>query len=167
MSDTGSGGFLGITVTADRYGDTAVGPIAVPQQLVRLHDDLITVASMLKIRSMSEWENTQEVFDAPRLEDGPGSYRRKRFGCDVDHSSFEVIIEFNGEYDVSILAGVLGTVRRTMPNGAYWEGEAKIVRAVPLPNHSNTDETMGALTIQWRGGKDGNGDHTPAFTAAA
>lgn len=151
----GMGAFMGFTVSR-AFDDTTSGSnLTNAQALIRTAAQASTVSSTVIVRSFSDWNVTQDVFDAPRLEDGAGAFRRKRFGCDRDHSSWTAVIEYNGDFDLSLLVGAEGTIRRTSPGGQYWEGDGRIVGATVLPNQAAGEESVGEITVQWTGGKAG------------
>lgn len=161
----GMGAFMGMTVTR-AFDDTTSGSnLTDAQALIRTASQAITVSSSVIVRSFSEWTVTQDVFDAPRLEDDAGAFRRKRFGCDRDHSSWTAVIEYNGTFDLSLLVGAEGTIRRTNPDGSYWEGNGRIVGGTVLTNQAAGEESLGEITVQWTGGKAG-ASGVVAYTSA-
>ena len=162
--DTGQGSFLSMTVTkaynceteGTAFNDTQEMVLPIPQQI-------INITNQLRLRSFGEWTVSQEVFDAPRVDDPCGAFRRKRFGCDRDHTAWDAEFEWpealipetstqRSKYDISLLVGAEGKIRRTQPDGSYWEGTGRIISATVLPSAASAEEMLGTLSIQWKGG---------------
>ena len=164
----GTGLWLGMTVVTDshcRVAADAGNQVVETQALVREADDEPTVDSLMKVRSFGEWGVAVEVFDAPRPDDGCGALVRKRYSCQRQHEPWTAAIEFNGEYDLRLLVGAHGTIRRGMPDGSYWEAEGSVVAATAAPAQEVGTESMGEISIQWDGGNEGDPGY-PTYTPA-
>lgn len=165
----GMNSFLGMTVVLDgkcRADGDAGEKVAETQALLRTHTDAITVSTLVKIRSMSEWESTIESFSSPSIEDGCGSLEKKRKGCIRSNPQWSAVVEYEGDFPIEALIGAEGTIRRTNPDGTYREGYGWIAGAVVIPSQAANAEQLGRLDIQWEGGAEGDRGYVEMFNAA-
>lgn len=155
----GTGMFIGFTVTVDAFcresGDVGE-KLAQTQAFIRAHDDAITVASVVKVRSAGSWESGVESFDSGRADDGCGSLERKRKGCGRSNPPWSAVIEYNGEFPIEALIGAEGTIRRWNPDGSYREAYGWIAGAEVIPSQAPKEESLGRIDVQWEGGAVGD-----------
>ena len=153
--DDGSGCFLGFTVTQTGLCSVNSGDIADVQALTRQAGEAITVSSTLRVNSFGEFSAETPFFESPRVDDPCGSWANTRFSCVKMHAPFTCAIEFNGEYDISLLLGSEGTIRRSVTTLAavqYVEGTGRITQATILPAQAAGEESVGQITVKFTGG---------------
>lgn len=164
----GAGGFIGMDVTVDafcRNTEDAGNQVAETQALIRKTTDPKTVTTVLKVTTFGPWTVSQAVIELPNVELEVGALMTKGYACHRNHDAWTAGIQFDGDYDLMLLVGAKGKIRRTVSDGSYREAEGRVISATVFPNQAEGELSVGEIAIQWNGGNYADPGF-PKFTAA-
>jgi len=182
MSDTGQPTYFSMELTVSYTGETSGATLVDPQNYLLdhtvdadnpAHSTFDVVGIQLRVMNQSALEAEVSSFPIPRADNPIGAYQKMGFGCERVLSSFDVEFEWptalvtpdaehHSEYELHELVGAKGTARRTLADGGYYQGTAKIVK-VTLAPESPAEPTTGVMTVQFVGGSRTD----PTYTAPA
>ena len=153
----GSGSFVGFTV--EKLLDCSTSIPSGTQDLIVIHTvSRVTAAASLFLvqKDADEWRMDIDQFESPRTTDGAGGWTNMRFGHQIKHGEIAVNFEWPWEQDfnLSLMLGAEGTLRKHGSDGSHWTGKAKLVSAPGQPAVAVGELSVGSLSWRWLGGEN-------------